>query len=537
MIEVELPDGSIAEFPDGTPDDVMSKALQQYAEPQPQQSANVDPWDAVGANGVPGQAQQPAAAPAPDPTAMDYVTDVAKSGASGFARGVADLAGYPGTLADAINGGLSKLTGLPQLPASAVSGQSLRDSASYATDGATDYQAQTTPGKYASTVGEFAPGAIAFGGVNPTSIATNAVAPALLSEGAGQLTEGTALEPYARVAGALMGGVGANAVANRLSGAPKLPTGAQIKESAGYENLKPIMQEAKIDKGTFTKIINGIKAEADDFGMTTQQKGEFNGILNDWSKRSANGGSMYDLEVMRRSLANAGQDVTKPANQALSGRLVDYLDDAVDAIPGGSQITSSGASIDQTRDALHQAREIYRTGKKADIVEKAIARAQNQATGTENGLRVQFRKLLDDPKLSKNFSDVEKQAMQDVVKGNFSTNAMRWLGTFGVPIDQGRNFLGSITGGGVGGTIGGYIGGAPGATIGSIALPAIGTAAKFGAQRGTQNAASVAEALVKAGPQAGVLYGQAVNAADLATRETILRNLLQGQAAYQTGGR
>lgn len=27
MIEVELPDGTIAEFPDGTPNDVMERAL------------------------------------------------------------------------------------------------------------------------------------------------------------------------------------------------------------------------------------------------------------------------------------------------------------------------------------------------------------------------------------------------------------------------------------------------------------------------------------------------------------------------------
>lgn len=538
MIEVELPDGSIAEFPDGTPDDVMNKALQQFAAPQQEQPAvAVDPWDAVGANGVPGQAPQPAAAPTPAPTTMDYVTDVAKSGASGFARGAADLAGLPGTVADAINSGLSYVTGMPALPASAGSGQQLREKAAYVTDGATEYKPQTTPGEYAATIGEFTPGALALGGANPTSFAVNAVAPAVASEGAGQLTEGTVFEPYARVAGALVGGVGANSVANRMSGAPKVPTAAQIKESAGYQELKPVMQQAKIDKTQFQKIIDGIRAEADDFGMTTQQKGEFNGILNDWAKRGKNGGSMYDLEVMRRSLSNAGQDVTKPANQALSGKLVDYLDDAVDAIPGGSQVTSSGATIDETKDALNLARETYRTGKKADIVEKALNAAKNQATGVENGLRVQFRKILDNPKTAKNFSEVEKQAMQDVVKGNFSTNAMRWLGTFGVPIDQARNFIGSLAGGGVGSTIGSYLGGPGGAAIGGIALPAIGTAAKYGAQQGTQNAASVAEALVKAGPQASQAYGQAVSAAEQASREAILRSLLQGSEAYQAGGR
>ncbi|MEQ8516032.1 MAG: hypothetical protein RIC38_10545, partial [Chromatocurvus sp.] len=34
MIEVELPDGSIAEFPDGTPQEVMQQALSSYRQPQ-----------------------------------------------------------------------------------------------------------------------------------------------------------------------------------------------------------------------------------------------------------------------------------------------------------------------------------------------------------------------------------------------------------------------------------------------------------------------------------------------------------------------
>jgi hypothetical protein len=52
--------------------------------------------------------------------------------------------------------------------------------------------------------------------------ASRVAAPALASEGAGALTEGTAAEPYARVAGALVGGAGASKAMNAMSEARAL---------------------------------------------------------------------------------------------------------------------------------------------------------------------------------------------------------------------------------------------------------------------------------------------------------------------------
>jgi hypothetical protein len=83
------------------------------------------------------------------------------------------------------------------------------------------YEPQTSPGKFAGAVAEFAaPGAWPSKAARQApDIATkigkyaedfvgNVVAPAVLSEGAGQLTEGTALEGPARIAGAITGNVG-----------------------------------------------------------------------------------------------------------------------------------------------------------------------------------------------------------------------------------------------------------------------------------------------------------------------------------------
>jgi hypothetical protein len=68
------------------------------------------------------------------------------------------------------------------------------------------YQPKTIVGDYAHTAGEFVPGALL---VPQGSLAINALRygllPALSSETAGQLTQGTAAEPWARTAGAILG--------------------------------------------------------------------------------------------------------------------------------------------------------------------------------------------------------------------------------------------------------------------------------------------------------------------------------------------
>lgn len=73
------------------------------------------------------------------------------------------------------------------------------------------YEPQTTAGEYARTIGEFAPVAVG-GGAGLVNRATRVLVPAIGSETAGQMTEGTALEPWARLAGAMATGPALNAV-------------------------------------------------------------------------------------------------------------------------------------------------------------------------------------------------------------------------------------------------------------------------------------------------------------------------------------
>ena len=142
------------------------------------------------------------------------LNDVAKAGAAGVARGTVGLVGLPGTLDDLAQAGImkaGKATGIIpedwQGRQSPLSGQALTGAMSSATGGATDYRGKTTAGQYAGTIGEFLPGAAAFGGMSPGNLVKYGAVPAVTSEAAGQAAEGTGWENTARVVGALAGGV------------------------------------------------------------------------------------------------------------------------------------------------------------------------------------------------------------------------------------------------------------------------------------------------------------------------------------------
>ena len=131
--------------------------------------------------------------------------------AAGMARGAAGLLGLPGTVSDWMDIPFKKLGILPEdAPGNILSGDSLRKSMASATGGATEYRAPGLAGGIAGTVGEFIGGGSGIG---------MGIAGGIGSELAGKATEGTALEPYARVAGAVAGPIaasGAAALAKRV---------------------------------------------------------------------------------------------------------------------------------------------------------------------------------------------------------------------------------------------------------------------------------------------------------------------------------
>lgn len=150
--------------------------------------------------------------------------DVAKSAGVGVGKGVIGLGGFVGDITELGAKGLGKATDFVHdqlgIERYKPTGKSVFDNIpgsadiTKAVEGVTGefYKPQTTAGHYAETIGEFLPAAAVGPGGMARKVGMQAVIPGAASEAAGQATEGTALEPYARAGAGIAAGLGGAAL-------------------------------------------------------------------------------------------------------------------------------------------------------------------------------------------------------------------------------------------------------------------------------------------------------------------------------------
>jgi len=195
------------------------------------------------------------------------IADIAKSAGTGLVKGAIGLAGLPGDASDAIYRGIGAVEGFvrkqfgetsegriareARTDAAKAAAPNMMPTASSirgAVEGVTGkfYEPQTRAGEYAQTVGEFAPGMLIGGGGGglASRALTNVVAPAVGSEFAGGMAKGTAYEPYARVAGALVGGMAPSMASRAITPLPTSPERQAVVDMLRREGVQPTAGQA-----------------------------------------------------------------------------------------------------------------------------------------------------------------------------------------------------------------------------------------------------------------------------------------------------
>lgn len=210
---IDVPGMGIVEFPDGMSDDAISSAIKSNLAAQPSTAG-----------------------------------DIVKSGGAGLEKGVTNLAGMPGDLAnllalgskkagdyigEKLGAGPSPEVAAPVLPTSEGISKAVESQIGER------YKPQTRAGKYAETVGEFLPASLLGPGGTLAKLGTGAVA-GLGSEAAGQLTEGTKAEPYARIAGALAGGLAPTALGRAVTPLPTSPARQRLVDILNDEGVNSL---------------------------------------------------------------------------------------------------------------------------------------------------------------------------------------------------------------------------------------------------------------------------------------------------------
>ncbi len=413
------------------------------------------------------------------------VGDVVKSAAAGALKGAAGLVG---ALGDASGDGFPLGVPSPSNPVAmlaAVKSKPIIDTIGSFFGGV--HEPETRAGKYAETIASFAPAAGAPGSM-AARLARVAV-PGAMSEGAGQLTEGTAAEPYARMIGALAGGVATGvgeAAALARKPTPGVQSVAELKRSA--TNAYQTADDAGliIGKDSFKAMTDGLSAKLAEEGIDATLHPRAMAALNRLRATDDNI-TLKGVDILRRVAGSAAGSVDRDERRI--GRIIkDQIDDYIGNLEAGDVIQgdAEGASA-----ALTSARDLWSRASKGEIIENAMTKAKTRAgqfsvSGEENGIRTEFRKIAMSDRAMRRFNAEEQAAIRQVAEGTTAGNALRMLGKLAIrgpvsslPAMAGYSLLGPA---------------------GAAGAAAIGEVGRFGSAASTARNARYASELVRSPP-------------------------------------
>lgn len=410
-ITVDAGDGRIIEFPDvETANKFFASSQRGEAKAQPERSLSETLYENIIGSGevdTPGE----------------RLGQLIRGAGAATARGIADVPALPANLLQLGAMGVEKLTGMEQPSAVSRALESLpetRDILSTLTGGESEYVAPGTAGEYISTIGEFAGGAGASAG--PRAMLKYGVAPGLASEAAGQATEGTALEPAARIAGAFFAPMAVN-TANKT-------VNAMFKRAA----TRPSVEALKDAKNAAYRAVDqsGVKLPAniaDDIASRANAAAASRNYVPDVDKQtlaslkilenqSGKPLTIGELDKIRQGLSKR---YSAAPNEVAILDMIDIVDDAIQNAPGGGELMSA-------------ARLANSRFKKSELIEDAFKKAADQtaAAGTGGNLVNKYRQavsnIINNPRRAKYFSQEEIDFMRQFVQGKPTENMMRLIG-------------------------------------------------------------------------------------------------------------
>lgn len=445
------------------------------------------------------------------PPAPSTASDVIKSFGGGLERGGASLLGFPGDVIKAARMGAGAL-GLPTTQTPVFGSREALSEAQKILPA--PHQPQTTAGEYARTVGEFAPAAIGGPEGMAGRAARYALAPAVASETAGQLTKGTPMEPYARAAGSLVSMGGAGATRDLLSeraAAKALPTTEDLKQSAQRAYQRAEDAGVVVNPKSFDSMVQDLRTDITKQGFDADLHPSSARVLSVMEKRSGSPKTLGELDTLRQVVSDVGKSPEageRRIAQLMKGHIDDYLDNlSHDDVTSGHPLVAVNS--------LKQARATWQRKAKSELLDNVFQRAKDTAgqfsvSGMENALRTEFRRLSRNQRQMRTFTADEKAAIRKVGRGGPIENVLRWAGKFAP-----TGVVPAMAVGGAAAALGGPAGlagaiGAAGARVGATAMA-------------HRNADRVRQLMVS-GKMAEKAKGSPVNTA-LAGRMTLLNAL------------
>ena len=199
--------------------------------------------------------------------------------------------------------------------------------------------------------------------------------------------------------------------------------------------------------------------------------------------------SLGDVETLRAVAQNAASAL-EDSEKMLGSIMIDSVDSFLDKA-GSRALIGSEEAVSQVGKKYRAARKLWGQAKKGEVMQEAFEKARNQASGFENGIRTQFRQILNNKKRSRFFSADELNQMKKVVQGARGVNLARFIGRMGFSEGSATNLVGTAVGAGGGAAAFG--------TPGAIGVPLIGQFSRNLAARLTAESAEFADDIIRAG--------------------------------------
>lgn len=420
MIEVETPDGGVAEFPDGTPPEVIKNALRKRFPPaQTVASGKGDRERSTG----------------------ETLGDMGLSAAQGFQTGFQSLLGSLGDAqqiaGNAAAWGAGKLGFSPETQQTARNIGSRVPTMGLALPAPTTeqvntafesvigpkYQPQTKAGEAARSVGEFAPAAMA----GPGGVARKtamAVVPGLAVEATDELTGGN---PYAKagagiVAGVMTAGRGNAGTKEMLKKVGKTdPAYAKIERQTNdaYNRLRAA--GIKYDANGVDRAISEVSAVR----MNPTLAPKAVGLRDEFTRFAGRGMDFDDLDELERIGTAITRDFKTDETDKLFTNII--LKKIRDIRENGVVATSGNLPANEVNSLIGRAKDLA----KRRIIARDIGKMKNKAewyvSGPESGLRNQFKGY--GQKNQRNLSKVEEQAFKRVVNREGALNVLHSVGS------------------------------------------------------------------------------------------------------------
>jgi hypothetical protein len=424
MITVKTPDGGTARFPDGTSRETITSALRKkfgFVEPKPEISWSEMPAD-IGASTLQG----------------------IRSGVEGLVGSIGDASKISGDIA---SWGAEKLGMSPDAQKIAESvGRRLptlglnipAPTTSQVSDVVKDYigpdyEPKSKTGEAFQSIGTFIPSAV----TGPGGLIRRgamAVVPGLAVEAAG---EATGDNPYAETAAGIASGI---LTAGRGNAGTKLaiknaPSAEEIgkKTNELYSRLRNA--GVAYDNNAYAQFIDELQREMKNRGYRPR-KNSPNPIAADIQELADAANNPLDFSEMESLRKSIGKNLPVNASnedRAAAAFVREKFDDFLDSAP---LITGGNISADQVGDITRTARELASRNIKNRIIEEAIEKAKDAASGFENGLRIEFRKIKANPKKFRGFSESEKEAITNIIRPSNPQNLLAQFGRLGISLDK-----------------------------------------------------------------------------------------------------